>query len=167
MTPPLAALRKAAQPRPSRGTGWGKGADMFAIVPLLAIPVLIYNVLALTMTGGFMAVDAAQHMDQQLFAVHMTSHIDWGVRLGDLLLAFALVVLFIELLKSTTSRRVAIINHSLSLLLFIVCLVEFLLLPACATSTFFLLSLMVLLDVLAGFIVTIVTSRRDIGFAEE
>jgi uncharacterized membrane protein len=48
------------------------------------------------------------------------------------------------------------------MVLFIVCLVEFLLFPAFATSTFFLLMLMVLLDVLAGFIVTIVASRREI-----
>jgi hypothetical protein len=84
--------------------------------------------------------------------------------MGDLLLAGALVVLFIELLKSTTSRQVAIINHSLSMVLFIVCLVEFLLFPAFSTSAFFLLTLMVLLDVLAGFIVTIVASRREIDF---
>ncbi len=37
------------------------------------------------------------------------------------------------------------------MILFIVCLVEFLLFGACATSTFFLITLMVLLDVLAGF----------------
>jgi uncharacterized membrane protein len=42
--------------------------------------------------------------------------------------------------------------------------VEFLLFPAFATSSFFLLTLMVLLDVLAGFIVTIVASRREIDF---
>ena len=76
----------------------------------------------------------------------------------------ALVVLFVELLKSTTSPQAAIINHSLSMILFIGCLVEFLLFPAFATSIFFLLMLMVLLDVLAGFIVTIVASRREIDF---
>jgi hypothetical protein len=92
----------------------------------------------------------------------MTSGSPWPISLGDLLLAFALVVLFVELLKSTTSRRIAIINHSLSMILFIVCLVEFLLAPAFATSVFFLLTLMVLLDVLAGFIVTIIAARRDI-----
>jgi hypothetical protein len=70
------------------------------------------------------------------------------------------VILFIELLKSTTSQRVVIINHSLSMLLFIVCLVEFLLSRAFSTSAFFLLTAMVLLDVLAGFIVTIVASRK-------
>ena len=63
---------------------------------------------------------------------------------------------------STTSRRVVIVNHSLSMILFIVCLIEFLLFRAFATTAFFLLTAMVLLDVLAGFIVTIVASRRDI-----
>ena len=94
----------------------------------------------------------------------MPCQAQWPVSLGDLLLAASLVVLFIELLKSTTSRSAAIINHSLSMVLFIGCLVEFLLLPAFATSTFFLLTLMVLLDVLAGFIVTIVAARRDVDF---
>lgn len=138
---------------------------MFAAFPLLALPVIVYNLIALTLNGGFSAIDASAHMTGQLFNIRMTSNVDWPVSLGDLLLAAALVVLFIELLKSTTSRRIAIINHSFSMILFIVCLVEFLLAPAFATSTFFLLTLMVLLDVLAGFIVTIVSARRDIDFA--
>lgn len=137
---------------------------MFAAIPLLLFPVLAYNLLVLTLSGGFSAVDASTRLTEPLFAVRMTSHIDWAISLGDLLLAASLVVLFIELLKSTTSRGVAIINHALSLVLFILCLVEFLLGPAFATSTFFLITLMVLLDVLAGFIVTIVAARRDIDF---
>ena len=43
-------------------------------------------------------------------------------------------------------------------------LVEFLLLPGFATSTFFLIVIMILLDVLAGFIVTIIASRKDFDF---
>jgi hypothetical protein len=135
---------------------------MFAAVPLLAVPVLLYNLILLGLAGGLHTADAAQRMNQAVFSIHMTSKGVWSISLGDVLLATALVVLFIELLKSTTSRRVAIINHSLSMLLFIVCLVEFLLFQGFATSTFFLIALMVVLDVLAGFIVTIVASRRDV-----
>lgn len=137
---------------------------MFAAFPLLALPVLVYNLIALTLDGGLKSIDASGRMTEALFTIRMTSQVDWPVSLGDLLLAASLVVLFIELLKSTTSRSIAIINHSLSMILFIVCLVEFLLLPAFATSTFFLITLMVVLDVLAGFIVTIVSARRDIDF---
>ena len=134
---------------------------MFAAFPLLAIPVLIYNLVVLTLPGGFGSPDAALSLSEPLFTVNMTSGSPWPVSLSDLLLAGSLVVLFIELLKSTTSRRIAIINHSLSMLLFIICLVEFLLAPAFATSTFFLIVVMILLDVLAGFIVTIISSRKD------
>ena len=140
---------------------------MWAALPLLIFPVIAYNIIALTLSGGMSAVDAQTHLASQLFSIRMTSHIDWTVTLSDVLLAASLVVLFIELLKSTNSRRSAIINHSLSMLLFVACLVEFLLAPACATSTFFLLTLMVLLDVLAGFIVTIVAARRDMDFSSE
>ena len=40
-------------------------------------------------------------------------------------------------------------------------MIEFLLLPGFAGSVFFLILTMALLDVLAGFIVTIIASRRD------
>jgi hypothetical protein len=140
---------------------------MLAALPLLALPVLLYNVLALTLAGGFAGAGAADRLSARLFTISMASHAAWAVSLGDLLLGGSLVVLFVELLKSTTSRQVAIVNHSLTMVLFIGCLVEFLLFPAFATSTFFLLALMVLLDVLAGFIVTIVASRREIDLRRD
>ena len=135
---------------------------MFAAFPLLALPVLLYNIVLLTMRGGVNSPEVAAQLAAPLFTIHMTSGGAWPVSLGDLFLGASLVVLFIELLKSTNSRNIAIINHSLSMILFVGCLVEFLLLKGFATSVFFLITLMVLLDVLAGFIVTIVSSRRDI-----
>jgi hypothetical protein len=139
---------------------------MLAALPLLALPVALYNILVLTIAGGLSGTGAPQRMSSQVFALPMASHTLWPVSVGDLLLAGALVVLFIELLKSTTTRQVAIVNHALSMLLFIICLIEMLLLPAFATSTFFLLTLMVLLDVLAGFIVTITAARREVDFRD-
>ena len=133
---------------------------MFAALPLLVLPILFYNVLALTY--GFGATDAGVRMAGELITIPMASGVHWTVSLGDAVTFFSLVILFIELLKSTTSRQIAIINHSLSMVLFIICLVEFLLFRAFATSAFFLLTAMVLLDVLAGFIVTIATGRREI-----
>ena len=135
---------------------------MFAAFPLLALPVLLYNLILLTFSGGPNTLDAPSQLAKPVFSIPMSSGGVWPVSLGDLFLGAALVVLFIELLKSTNSRNIAIVNHSLSLILFVGCLVEFLMLKGFATSVFFLITLMVLLDVLAGFIVTIVSSRRDI-----
>ena len=106
---------------------------MFAAFPLLALPVLLYNLVLLSMKGGLNATDAAAQLAQPLFTIHMTSGGAWPVNLGDLFLAAALIVMFIELLKSTNSRNVAIVNHSLSMILFVVCLVEFLLLKGFST----------------------------------
>lgn len=137
---------------------------MFAAFPLLALPVLFYNVMALTLRDGFRAQYAQSQLATPLFTVPIASGAQWQVTLSDLILAGALVVLFVEMLKSTNSQKTAIVNHSLSMLLFVACLIEFLLAPAFATSTFFLLTLMVLLDVVAGFIVTIMSARKDVDF---
>ncbi len=134
----------------------------FGSTPLLVLPVLVFNALAFTATGGLHGEGAAAQAAQVLFVVPMTSGGRWQVSFGDLLVFVSLVILFVELLKSTTSRRVAIVNHSLSMVLFIACLVEFLLFRAFQASSFFILTAMVLLDVLAGFIVTIASARRDV-----
>jgi hypothetical protein len=159
-------LRRAAKALTLGELKPGEGT-MFAALPLLALPAIVYNLVALTLPGGFRATDADLRMSEPLFSTAMASGAAWPVSLGDLLLAISLVVLFIELLKSTNSRRTAIVNHALSMLVFVVCLVEFLLAPAFATSTFFLIVLMVLLDVLAGFIVTIASARRDLEIGRD
>jgi hypothetical protein len=133
---------------------------MLAALPLLALPVLVYNLLA-AVAGGFRSGETATRLSAVLFQAPMPSHAAWAVSLGDLFLGGSLVVLFIELVKSSASRRAAIANHALSMLLFIGCLVEFLLFPAFATSTFFLVSLMVLLDVVAGFVITFAGPKRE------
>jgi hypothetical protein len=140
---------------------------MFAAAPLLILPVAAYNLFFLTLSGGFQTRDAHARLTAPLFQLTTAPGGVWPVSIADLLLAGALVVLFIELVKSTASRRIAIINHSLSMLLFVVCLLELLLAPAFATSTFFLITLMVLLDALAGFIVTIAAARREVGVMED
>ncbi|HZL01096.1 MAG TPA: hypothetical protein VFC47_14490 [Caulobacteraceae bacterium] len=140
---------------------------MLAAAPLLALPVIAYNLMTLAMIGGFRSAGANAWLTAPLFRLRAAPGGVWPVSAADLRLAASVVILFVELLKSTTSRRIAIINHALSMLLFVACLVELLLAPAFATSTFFLISLMVLLDVLAGFIVTVAAARRQVDFIDE
>ncbi|HHI89085.1 MAG TPA: hypothetical protein ENK01_03945, partial [Hellea balneolensis] len=82
------------------------------------------------------------------------------------LIALSLCMLFFELLKSTGIGRAAIMNHAFSMVLFIICLVEFLMFGAFATSVFFLIMLMALMDVMAGFMVTIASARRDFAVSD-
>ena len=138
---------------------------MLIALPLLVIPVVIYAIVILTGVVGTGGVAAAeQALRDPIFTIPMVSGSGWNIGSGDLILFLALILLFFELLKSTSSQKVAIVNHALSMILFVICLVEFLLIPGFATSTFFLILAMVMLDVLAGFIVTIIASRRDMDF---
>lgn len=158
----------------------GGGGGMLNSFPLLAIPVIVYNIIA----WGGMFVGTTQdfyaRLTSTVLSLPMASQVQvtledgstvmervrWDLTAGDLILMLALLLLFMELLKSTSSGKHAIVNHALSMVIFIACLIEFLLFPPFATSVFFLIMVMALLDVLAGFIVTIVTARRDVALGE-
>ncbi len=132
----------------------------------MIIPVAIYNTLAL---GGatFSSIGEMRlRLDTDVFSVPMTSGVSWDITPGHALIAASLLMLFFELIKSTGIGSAAVMNHAFSLVLFIVCLVEFLLLPAFATSVFFMIMTMTLLDVMAGFMVTIAAARRDFAMAD-
>jgi len=137
---------------------------MLIALPLLVIPVILYNIVVLSGLGGGGLAAADEALRQSLFSSPMASGASWNVGIGDLILFLSLILLFFELLKSTSSQKVAIVNHALSMILFVICLVEFLLVRGFATSTFFLIVTMVMLDVLAGFIVTIISARKDLDF---
>ncbi len=136
---------------------------MLGAFPLLLIPIVLYNVIAFGGSALEGPETVVKRLNEAIIIVPMHSGMDWTISAADLLIVMGLVLLFVELLKSTSSHKVAIINHSFSMLLFIACLVEFLLFEAFATSVFFILMMMTLLDVLAGFIVTILAARRDLN----
>ena len=124
-----------------------------ASFPLLAIVVALYTLLALVAPSGLEAV---------VFGLPLLSGIMLPFRGGDLLLVLGLTLLCVEIYRSTSSSTGAILNHVLSLVVFIVALVELIVMPGMANMTFFLIVLMTLSDVIAGFTVTISTARRDL-----
>jgi hypothetical protein len=128
---------------------------MFALgFPLLLLPFAIYNMIAF-LTPGVAWTSAVT-------TVHMMSGEDWVLTWEDLLLAFAIFLLWIEIIKSTRMGARGVMDHILAMGLFIAMLVEFLLVPRAATSTFFLLTALALVDVLAGFIIGMRSGRRQI-----
>lgn len=136
---------------------------IFTVFPLLIIPVLIYNFMAWSGAAFTSAQAVRDRLNEDFLFMPMTSGATWTITPGHALICVGLLTLFFELLKATGIGRAAIINHAFSMVLFIICLIEFLMLDAFATSVFFLITLMCLLDVMAGFIVTLAAARRDIG----
>jgi hypothetical protein len=92
----------------------------------------------------------------------MMSGQDWVLTWEDILLAFAIFLLWIELIKSARMGARGAVDHILAVALFVAMLVEFLLVQKAATSTFFLLMSIALVDALAGFVVGMRTAGRQI-----
>jgi hypothetical protein len=122
--------------------------------PLLLIPFAIYNMIAFLTPGVSWTATVT--------TVHMMSGADWVLTWEDILIAFAIFLLWIEMIKATRMGMRSVMDHILAMILFIVMLVEFLLVPQAATSTFFLLMSIALVDVLAGFIIGMRAGRRQI-----
>jgi len=127
---------------------------MLLILPLMLLPLAVYNIFALA--GG---VDWGEAM----FSVNMVSGASFVLGLGDLLVCFALIMLFLEVLKATRTGAGSVVDHLLSTAVFVAALVEFLLVGFASTSTFFLVMMIALIDVIAGFSITIRAARRDVA----
>jgi hypothetical protein len=120
--------------------------------PLLIVPLALYNIMTFLIPVDWQA---------PLTTVPMMSGGQWTISLADILLAIAIVMLMFETVKATRTSSRSIVDHMLSTLVFVAALVEFLLVPRVATSTFALLVLICLIDVIGGYTVSIRTARRD------
>ena len=133
-----------------RRTNW------LSSIPLLAFVIIAYVAFA---AGG-------ADFTLTRFTVPMPSGAVWNISLGDMMLAFSLFVLFFEVLKSTRTGGNSVVDHALSMMVFVACLILFLVWSLAGTSLFFLIMLTTLVDVIAGFSVTIRSARRDYSVGE-
>src|ERR1700759_4402337 len=126
-------------------------------VPLLILPIAIYNLFALG--GNVVGHQDIQGMLASAFSLKMFSGDTWNICFGDFLLLLGVGMLFVEVVKATRTSRGVVINHGLSMLLFVVALVEFIVLKGFATSTFFFLLVFTLFDVVGGYTISIVAAE--------
>lgn len=136
---------------------------MLRLIPLLIIPIAIYNLFAL---GGNAAGHNVQDMLTSPFSLKMFSGDEWRISFSDFLLLFGVALLFVEVVKATRTTSKEIINHGLSMLVFVAALIEFITLRGFATSTFFFLTLFTLFDVVAGYTISIVAAEHDLGLGK-
>jgi hypothetical protein len=132
---------------------------MLQTFPLLALSLIVYTVLGLTVGDA-----ATPWYDREAFTILLMSGDIWKIGGGHLFISFSMLLLFFELLRSTRGGRASILNHAFSVMVFIGTLLLFLMVKGYGNSVFFIFMSMSLLDFLAGFIITAVSSRRDLSF---
>ncbi|HTP77667.1 MAG TPA: hypothetical protein VMJ73_11885 [Rhizomicrobium sp.] len=139
---------------------------MLRLFPLLLIPVVVYNLIALG--GGAILHNDIQDLLSYNHAVAITlfSGDQWKFSFGDFLVLLSLALLFIEVIKATRTTSREIINHGLSMLIFVVALVEFIVVKGFASTPFFFILVMTLFDVVAGYTISIVAAEHDLGLGK-
>jgi hypothetical protein len=123
----------------------------FEMVPILAVPIFLYALFALALSGG------------PLTFITLPSGSPWSISGGDLLVLMGLIILFFELTRGVGVSPFAIVHHTLAVLLALSCLGAFIALDAFSTSSFFLLTVMCWLDMIGGVIFNIASASSGGG----
>jgi hypothetical protein len=121
--------------------------------PLLLIPLAIYNIIV------FLMPDLS--FTDPLVKLTLMSGAEWTVTLSDVLLTLAILLLLAEVIKGARPGAKYLTDHLLSLIVFGAAAAEFVLWPKFATSTFFLLTALSLVDFLSGLALR--TRRRAVA----
>ena len=132
-------------------------------VPFFLILVVLYHIgLGLHYVGTIPANPFDVNMS--LLEVPVPSRdVGFVLNISELFAMLGIICLYFEAIKATRTTRDTMIDHMLSMGVFVFCLVEFLVLPGAGTSTFMILTLLTFVDVLLGFTVSYASARRDIA----
>ncbi len=130
----------------------------FRYIPIFLLPLILYNALVFTTQE-----ETAVILDFSLFEVTLISGAIFAMNVKGLLVIISLFLLFVEIVKATRTSEAQVVDHALSMLVFVLYIVEFIVVEKCGTMTFLILTTMSLTDVIAGFTVSLSTARRDIA----
>ncbi|MDM8517732.1 hypothetical protein QUF76_16160 [Desulfobacterales bacterium HSG16] len=128
-------------------------------IPIFALPLILYNALVFSSQEELTII-----LNYDLFGpINLISGAVLVVDVKGLLLIISLFLLFLEIVKATRTSEAQVLDHAMSMLIFVIYLVEFIVVAKCGTMTFVILTVMSLTDVIAGFTVSLSTARRDIA----
>jgi len=128
---------------------------LLSAFPFLALVLIAYNIFAFT---------GSLDLQADMLVYDMSSGATFALSGGDMLIIAGLALLFLEVIKAASIGTATIVDHILSTAVFIAALVEFLLVRQAGTSVFLILVIMSLIDVVAGYSVSIRSARRDVNF---
>jgi hypothetical protein len=122
--------------------------------PLLLIPLAVFNIIVFLMPGV--------SITEPLFRLPLMSATEWPITLSDMLLALGMLLLLLEVIKGARPGAKYVMDHLLSLVVFGAAAAEFVLWPKFGNSTFFLLTLLALVDFVSGIALRV---RRSVQYA--
>lgn len=134
--------------------------NVIRAIPLLVFPALLYAAVALTMPHA----DIRGSLDEPFVRFFLPSGAEFLVTRGHGLTMLAAGMLFIEIVKSTRPTTIALVENGLAFIAFTIAFIFFLLHANFGRIEFALITVMMLIDFMAGFVVMSITARRDVSF---
>ena len=120
--------------------------------PLLVIPFAIYNIIAFLMPGVSWSAP--------LTHLQLRSGAEWTMSVGDILVAFTVLILIVEVIKFARIGTRSFVDHTLALLLLFGMTAEFVWVTQAATATFFLMLVIAFVEAAGGIGVSLRTRAR-------
>ncbi len=126
---------------------------MMRAFPYTLVTLVIYNIVIL--------FSGPETWDNVVLTLGLFSDVDWPLTTGMLMIVAGLAILLVEILRATTIDRRAINNHIFSIIVLLIYVIEFVVIGEAGNSTFFILTMIALVDVLGGVVITIRLATRD------
>jgi hypothetical protein len=132
---------------------------MLQSFPLLALSFIVYALITMLSPS----TPAKPWYQAESMTIPLNSGDVWHISMGDLFIGFSFGLFFVELLRSTRAGRASIMNHGLSVIVFVAALLTFTAVKGYGNSIFFMFTVMTFTDFLVGFVITTATARRDVA----
>lgn len=126
---------------------------MLRAFPYTLVTLVIYNIVII--------FSGPETWDNVVMTLGLFSDVDWPLTTGMLMIVAGLAILLVEILRATNIDRRAINNHIFSIIVLLIYVIEFVVIGEAGNSTFFILTMIALVDVLGGVVITIRLATRD------
>lgn len=146
---------------------------MIALVPFTLVPLLIYVVASIffspdaTVTAASGQISAPPFWNDTLMSMTLVSGQSWSLSAGDAIVTLALFLLLLALLRTASKRAMTVIGNMVVVVTLCVYIVLFLTMDFAGTSTFFLLTVIALIDTLATVSISMVASHSTVQAVPE
>ncbi len=114
------------------------------IIPLTVVAFIFYNLMVLVLGQDMLSTPLWPDITMRSGAV-------WSTIWADAIVLLTFIMLFCEIGRTPGTVASSLMDRGLAILVFVVCVMEFVLVPMAATSTFFMIVLAALIDVVAGY----------------
>lgn len=150
-----------------------RGGGAFSLFPLSLLPLLVYNLAAWLLYDPSPTVivdDRAAYdpyWDQFLSIVTLPSEAVFALTYGQAIVLFAVLLLIFSIMRASRTGSNTIIGNMVAVIVLCIYIVEFLAVDSAGTTTFFMLTLIALVDTLASISVGMVAERSDLDVSIE